>query len=222
MHVVRDDRLVLVLDVFDVHARFFLREHEPVAVVVVADVLVVQVGIDALERRALRLVPVIDHQHLAVGILRRHHQDDAVVEDLAGLRIGGGRQAVDDVDDRLAVADFGRVNRGVDEIERLALGSEFLRFGLRSTTRIGEAPIDLDEPIEFRQVLGRTDPQQRIAVPHRRLAELLVLDAVGLLREQLEVVEDLWIARQLSVRADLESEILIRVRNGLLCRHPAG
>jgi hypothetical protein len=39
VHVVRDDRLVFVLDGLDVHARFFLREHEPVAVVVVADVL---------------------------------------------------------------------------------------------------------------------------------------------------------------------------------------
>ncbi len=222
MHVVRDDRLVLVLDVFDVHARFFLREHEPVAVVVVADVFVIQVRIDALERRALRLVPVIDHQHLAVGILRRHHQHDAVVEDLARLRIGGGRQPVDDVDDRLAVADLGRVNRGVDEVERLAFGGQLLGFGLRQAARIGEAPVDLDEPIELREVLRRADAQQRIAVPHRRLAELLVLDAVGLLREQLEVLEDLRIARQLAVGADLETEILIRMWDGLLRRHPPG
>ena len=60
---------------------------------------------------------------------------------------------MDDVDDRLAVADFGRVNRGVDEVERLAFGGELLRFGLGQPARIGEAPVDLDEPIEFRQVL---------------------------------------------------------------------
>ena len=107
MHVVGDDRLVLVLDRLDVHARFLLREHEPVAVVVVPDVLVIEVGEHALERRALRLVPVIDDQHLAVGVLRRHHQHDAAVENLANLRAVVGRQPVNDVDDRLAVADFG-------------------------------------------------------------------------------------------------------------------
>ena len=43
MHVVRDRRLVGVLHLLDHQPRFFLREHEPVAVVVVARVLVIQV-----------------------------------------------------------------------------------------------------------------------------------------------------------------------------------
>jgi hypothetical protein len=68
MHVVRDDRLVAVLNVHR-EPRLDLREHEPVAVVVVADVLVIEVWIDARERRSLRLVPMIDNQILAVRIL---------------------------------------------------------------------------------------------------------------------------------------------------------
>ena len=48
VHVVRDDRLVLVLDL-DGEPRLLLREHEPVAVVVVADVLVVQVRVGPRE-----------------------------------------------------------------------------------------------------------------------------------------------------------------------------
>ena len=210
VHVVRDDRLEAVLHQLDVHARFFLREHEPVAVVVVADVLVVQVRIDAIEIRALRLVPVVDHQVLAVRVLRRHHQHDGVVEDLADLRRVLGRQAMDDGDDRLAVRDLGRVNRGVDQIERLALGGELLRFGVRQPARIGQPPVDLDQPIELRQVLRRADTQQRVRVPHRRLAELLVLHAVCRLCDQLEVLEDLRIAGELAVGSRLEAEELLR------------
>ncbi len=48
MHVVRDRRLVGVLHLLDHHPRFFLREHEPVAVVVVARVLVIEVRIHAV------------------------------------------------------------------------------------------------------------------------------------------------------------------------------
>jgi len=81
VHVVRDDRLVLVLDA-DREPRLDLREHEPVAVVVVADVLVVQVGVGAVERRPLRLVPVIDDEVLAVGVLRGHDEQDDVIENL--------------------------------------------------------------------------------------------------------------------------------------------
>ena len=58
VHVVRDDRLVLVLHQLDVHARFLLREHEPVAVVVVADVLVIQVR----DRRGCSCVPFVLYQ----------------------------------------------------------------------------------------------------------------------------------------------------------------
>ena len=199
VHVVRDDRLVLVLHQLDVHARFFLREHEPVAVVVVPDVLVIEVGIDPVVGRALGLVPVVDHQVLAVGILRRHHQHDGVVEDLPDHRRVLGRETVDDVDDGLTVRDFGRVNRGVDQVEGLAFGDELLRFRIRQAARVREAPVDLDEAVELRQVLRRADAQQREAVAHRGLADLLVLHAIGLLRERLEVLEDLRIPGQLAV-----------------------
>jgi hypothetical protein len=103
VHVVRDDRLVFVLHQLDVHARFFLREHEPIAVIVMADILVVQVREYAVVVGALGLVPMIDHEVLTVRVLRGDHQDDGVVEDLANLRRVLGGQAMNDMNDRLAV-----------------------------------------------------------------------------------------------------------------------
>ena len=135
--------------------------------------LSVQVRIDAVERRPLRLVPVIDHQVLAVGVLRGHQQDHRVVENLLHLRRVLGGEPMDDVDDRLAVADLGGVNGRVEEVEGLAFHRQLLRLGLRQPARIGQAAIDLDEPIEVGEVLRRADAQHRVAVPHRRLSQLL-------------------------------------------------
>ncbi len=215
VHVVRDDRPVLVLHQLDVHARFLLRQHEPVAVVVVADVLVVQVRIDARVGRALGLVPVVDDQMLPVGIDRRDEQDHRVLEHLARCRRRVGGQAVDDVDDRLTVRDLGRVDGGVEQIEGLAFGRQLLRLAVGQPARIGEPAVDGDQPVEAGQVLRRADPQQRVVVAQRRLAEHLELDAVGLFGQQREVLEDLRIRRQLAVSADLEAEELLRRRHRL-------
>ncbi len=47
-------------------------------------------------------------------------------------------------------------------------------------------------------------------MPHRRLADDLEADAVGLLRQEGEVLQDLRIRRQLAIGADLEAEELLR------------
>ena len=190
VHVMGDDRLVLVLDL-DREPGFLLGEHEPVAVVVVADILVVEVRIHPVEGGALRLVPVVDDEVLPVGILRRHEQDDDVVEDLLDLGAGVGGEAVRDLDQRLRVADLGRVNGAVDEIERPPLLRQALGLGGREAARVGEAAVDLDQPIELRQVLRRADRRQHVGVPHRRLAALFVFQAAGRLRQVLQVFQDL-------------------------------
>ena len=56
-------------DLLDRQPRLDLREHEPVAIVIVTDVLVIQVRIHARERCALRFVPMIDDEDLTIGIL---------------------------------------------------------------------------------------------------------------------------------------------------------
>ena len=48
---------------------FLLSEHKPVAIVVMASVAMVQVGIDAAIARVLRFVPVINNLNLTIRIL---------------------------------------------------------------------------------------------------------------------------------------------------------
>ena len=216
VHVVRDLRLVVVLDL-DGEPRLLLREHEPVAVVVVAGVLVIQVRIHAVERRPLRLVPVVDDEHLAVGVLRRHDQDDKIVEDLSDVGAAIGREPVRDFGDRLRVADFRRVDRAVEEVKRASLLREPFRLRVRQPAGIREPPVDRDQPIEFRKVFRRADRRQHVRIAHRRLAELLEPDAIRRRGEVLEVLDDLRIARQLAVGADVETEELVgRLRGALL------
>ena len=141
---------------------------------------------------------------------------------MSGLRVG--REPMDDLDDRLRVADFGRVDRAVEEIERAPFLREPLGFRLGQPARIGQTPVDRDEPIEPRQVLRRADGGQHVRIAHRRLAELLVLERGGRLREMLEVLEDLRVLGELAVGADPEAEELLRcldraARYG--CRAPA-
>ena len=65
-----------------------LRERVPVAIVIVARVLVIELGrISSFVRRAESfVVPVLDDVD-AIGIQRRHQQDDRVVENVLNLRV---------------------------------------------------------------------------------------------------------------------------------------
>ena len=68
VHVVGDLRLELAMDV-ERQPGLLLREHEPVAVVVVSRIVMVEVRVGPVVGGALGLVPVVDHQHLPVGVL---------------------------------------------------------------------------------------------------------------------------------------------------------
>ena len=119
------------------------------------------------------------------------------------------------VEDGLAVGDFRGVDGRVDQVERLAFRRQLLRLPVRQPARIREAAVDLDQPIELREVLRGADAQQRVVVPHRRLADDLELHPIGLLGEQGEVLEDLRVAGEFAVGADLEAENCSGVRNRL-------
>jgi hypothetical protein len=209
VHVVRDLGLVDVLDLLDRQPGLLLREHEPVAIVVMPRVLVVEVGVDATEWRIFGLVPVIDHQHLAVRILRRHDQDDEIIENLFDFGPLVRREPMGDLDDRLCVADLGRVNGAVEKVEGASLLRQTFRVRRRQAARIREPAVDLDQAVDPREVLGRADRREHIGIPHRRLSDLAEGDATGRVCEMLEVGDDLGIARQLAVGADGEAEELI-------------
>ncbi len=120
MHVVDDLRMPDILQ-FRREARFGLRENVPVAIVVVADVLVIELRRRrAFIRRAQRLAIPARHDIHSVGILRRHQHDDHVVENGAELRRILREQVVDELNGGVRGGDFGGVNGAGDQHHRLA------------------------------------------------------------------------------------------------------
>ncbi len=79
VHVVLRDGAVLLLQ-RDPDLGLLLGEHEPVAVVVVPDVLLVQVREDPRVVGAGGLVEVVDDEVVAVGVLRRDTIRDHVLQ----------------------------------------------------------------------------------------------------------------------------------------------
>ena len=209
VHVVRHLRLVLAVDL-DGEPRLLLREHEPVAVVVVPGVVVVQVGIQPLVAGAARVVPVVDHEHLAVRVLRRDEQHHRVVEDLPHLRRPVRGEPVGDLDDRLPVPDLVRMDRGVEEVERDAFPGQRLRFRLRQAAGVGEPMVDGDQPVEPVQVRLRAQGDEDVRVAVRRRPPLLVPHAVRPVGEVAQIFEDPGVTGQLAVGADFEAEELGR------------
>jgi hypothetical protein len=204
-----------VLDLLHVQAGLDLSEHEPVPVVIVARVLVIEVGIDAAIGRPFGLVPVVDHQHLAVGILGWHDQEHGVVQNLPDLGRVLGRETIHDERNGLAVSDLGRMNGGVEEVERPALVDERLRLVLGEPTRVGEAVLDLDETVEMTQVLGRAHRDENVVVSHRRLAQLFEQDPIGIGRDVLQVIDDARIGCHLPVGPEPEPEKPLGSLDGL-------
>ena len=82
VHVVDDLRMPDVVQLRDGQPRFRLREDVPVAIVIVADILVIELRRrDAFVRRAQRLAIPVAHDVHAVGIERGHQDEDRVLED---------------------------------------------------------------------------------------------------------------------------------------------
>ncbi len=79
VHVVGHLRLQLAVNI-QRQPGLRLGEHEPVTVVIVPRVVVIQVWIRAVEGGVFRVVPVVNHQHLSVRVLGRDDQHHYVVE----------------------------------------------------------------------------------------------------------------------------------------------
>ena len=215
VHVVGDLRLEVAVDV-DGEPRLLLREHEPVAVVVVTGVALIQVGVDPAVAGALGVVPVVDDQQLAVRVLRRHQQHYRVLKDFPNLGRFVSGQAVRNVDDRLPVAHFGGVNRGVEEIEGNTLAGEGARLFGRQAARVGELVVDRDEPVEPIEILPGADGDQDVRVPLGSRTARGVCDPLGSGGEVLQVLQHPRIPRQLTVGSDFEAEELRGRRDAVL------
>lgn len=208
MEVLDDLRLPVVLQ-GDAELRLGLGEHEPVTVVVVTDVLLVEVGIGAGVGRPGGLVEVVPDPLGAVRALRRDDEQHDVVED---LRDGRGllvREPVEDVGDDLRRADLGGVDGRLQQVDRPALRGEFPGLRLGQPARVGEPPVDLLDPVELGQVGRRADGEHRERLPGGRLADLLVEHPLGPVGDELVVPDHVGPAGEPPLAAQREAEELL-------------
>ena len=144
------------------HARLDHVEHVAVAVVVVADVLLVQPRHRRdLERRAdVAAIPLGDHL-LPIRVDGRPQQQDDVLEHVRVLRVVGLRQqVVGQLHRVLRAGDLARVQPAVDVDDGLALARQLAGIGLAQPGGMGQPPRDLAVAIDLRQVGGRGDGGQ--------------------------------------------------------------
>ena len=115
--------------------------HVAVAIVVVADVLLVEAR-NALELTLQRIVVAhvpVRHQFHAVRIVVGE-QDYDIVQRPQGLGVVHGQQAVEDLDLALAGHRFGGVQARIDPHHGLALGRQGGGVGLVQTLGLGQPP----------------------------------------------------------------------------------
>jgi hypothetical protein len=234
VYVVDDLRAPGVVNLVHGQSRLGLREGVPVAVVVVADVVVVKLGrVRPLEGRAERaVVPALDDVH-AVGVERGDEQDDGVAEYLLHLGLVRGGEAVRDEHPREVRADLGRMHPAGDEHDAAAAADEPLRGAVArgaERARVCEAALNLLQLGEAREVLGRADGGEHEGRAQRRLAQLLELHARARGVEAAEVLDGLRPRGQLAVVAGAEAEHVLGRRDsgggrnarGARRRHCAG
>ena len=183
-------------------------EHEPVAVVVVAGVVVIEERhVSALEFGAdVFLVPVDDHL-FAVRVVGGAEQQNDVAE---GLFCVVGRLARDQVvgqlHGHLGGPDLAGVQAAGDQDDGLAfLGQPGGLIG-RQRPRIAQLLEDIAVAIKLGQVLFRGDHGHDDRLLHRAFADGQELEPRRFLGQQLEIGFDLVVVGQLGVGADLEAQ----------------
>ena len=141
------------------HPRLDLVDHVAVAVVVVADVLLVEEGRrgDFVRRAQVGAVPLGDHR-LTVGVDRRPQHEDHVVEDGGDFGVVVARyEVVGELDGVLVRRDFAGVQPAVDVDEGTAFVGERTGVGVGEAAGVGEAERDFAVPVQVAQVLGARD-----------------------------------------------------------------
>ena len=149
MHVVNDLRKPFLVQHPGNEPRLDLRQHEPVTIVVVTDVLVVEPRQwTALVPRPF-VAPIPAHHRIeAVGIHRRDHQHDHRVEEAAQLRIGG--EPVCEGHAHLARRHFRRMDVIADQDDGGLPAADLRQRGIGQPPRIREQrlrPFDLGQAL---------------------------------------------------------------------------
>ncbi|MNS72220.1 hypothetical protein D3C72_1056220 [compost metagenome] len=182
-----------------------------VAVVIVADVLLVQDrdrGELALQRVLVAHVPVGDQLH-PVRVQRRE-QDDGVVQDAQGLGVFRRQPFMHGGDQGLGRDGLGRVQTAVDPDHGLALGGHGAGLFLVDTLGLGQTTRDLLIAVQVGQVLRRRDDGDILGAALGRLADLDQLHPVRLAGQGLQIGFPLGVVDQVVVGPDLMAEGLAR------------
>ena len=151
VHVVGQLRSILGVDV-NRHPRFLLREHEPVAVVIVSGIAVIEVRIESRVVGSPGFIPVVDNENLSVWVLGWDKEQDRIVENFSNLRRLFSCQTMRDLDNRLSVSNLVRMDSHVEKVEGDTFARKALDFSLGEIPRISQAMIDLDQSVQSIQI----------------------------------------------------------------------
>ncbi len=205
VHVVYDLREPFLVQHACDETRLDLRQHEPVAVVVVAHVLMVQPRQRAaLVARAL-VPPVPAHDRVeAVGIHRRNHQHNHGVEQPAQCGIGG--QPIGECHPHLTRRHFRGMDVAADQDHSGLPAAEVRERRIRELSRVREQPLgpfDLGEAL----LIGRCgDRHQEKRSALGRAAQGIDAHIATLLCQTIHVPADLLPIREHRVGAGFETE----------------
>lgn len=203
-----------------------LRRAEEVAVVIVADVLLVELRQSvqrALLGHGVAHVPV-GRQVVAVGI-RVHEQNDAVVQNPHRLFVGAADEVVDHLAELLRAEHFGRMQTAVDPHDRFAFLRQRARLRVGEALGVRELFGDLFVSRELLLILGRGHNRHVLRAALGGLADVLQHHPVRFLRQLLPVGRDLLVIGEEVVVAEVMAELFFGRRDaagGRGRRRPSG
>ena len=208
MHVVDDLGVPGVMHLFDHQPRLLLAENVPVAIVVVADILVIEL------RHRSRLVgstepAAIPRPHLVdtVRIQRRHQQENRVREDRAVPRRVLGQQVVGELDGRHRRGHFGGMDRARDHHGRLALRGQFHRRFRRRPARVCQLGENVLVPVQGSDRRGIGDRSNDHRPPLGGFAQVLDAHRVAGSFQAAEIAHHVRPADQLAILAHGVAEV---------------
>ena len=185
--------------------------HVEIAVVVVADVVLKQErqpAQAALRRVLLAHVP-IRYQLLAIRI-RQHAENDVVVQQPHGLRIGAAHHLVDLLHFLLRTHGFARVEPAIDPHHGFAFARELMRLIVRQIFGARQPSGNILIVVEPLDRFRRTDNRHVLAPVFRGRADIDQLHAIGFGCQLVPIGVELRIGRHLVVVAKIEPERFFR------------
>lgn len=190
---------------------FYLAGEEKIAVVVVADVLLVEPGEvrhAALEGIFFAHVPVGD-EFLAVGV-GQDAEDDVVVEDTESFGVVAADELVDGLHKLLGADGFGGVEATVDPDYGFAGLGEVMGLSFGDALGQSEAAGDVFVLLEVLLVLGRRDDRHVVSSAFCGFADIDQFHAVGFGGQFLPVRFELGVVGDAVVVADVKPQGFLR------------